>query len=134
MNFCKCLSQSDRWISLSLISPVLVDNRHDVEECSYKESSDVDTINRFFFLQHSRKERDLLHLLAYLIMQPGKDNLDLLTPELLDKVCDFVEGLHIDNLRVPETDDQQHRISLGAVGVDDFGEFFEMLVEVHVAD
>lgn len=53
MNFCKCLSQSDRSINLSLIRPVLVDNRHDVEECSYKESSDVDTINRFFLLQHS---------------------------------------------------------------------------------
>lgn len=60
----------------------------------------------FVFLEHLLEILDFFHLDDHVVMQTGEDDAGVLLPQLLDQLGQFLQGLLIDDLGVPEAEEQ----------------------------
>ena len=90
--------------------------------------------NGLLFLQHFLKVGDFLHVVPNVFVQSRKEYFGAIFSELFYQQGQLVQTFHVDDLAVPETDDEGDFWIFGAIFIDNFGEFPEVFVEIHEAD
>jgi len=66
-------------------------------------------------------------------MQPREDDLYVLILQTLGKVCDLGDRLIVNNLRIPQTEQERRMPTISTVVVDGPVDRLQMLIKVHEA-